>query len=265
MLSSALVALVIWVGTSGFGAGRQRVYRDTQVVEIQQTFYRPVAVTTARSWRDGAPAAFRFVMKASQFITHPASSPTYRRAGRPIPEAARPRYGGFQDTAEVREGWEATRVVAEVLRAHAIVFQTPASFGPSEAHVKRMYRFFESIDSEAVKALELRGPWASHLVEKMCADLGLVHAVDPFARESTTAGLAYFRLHGSPPGARMYAYTYTDADLGRLKALAAEYDDAYVLFNNHSMRSDARRFRSLLDENRGGSGSSVASQGERFL
>src|SRR5439155_1005796 len=45
----------------------------------------------------------------------------------------------------------------------------------------------------------------------------------------------------------MYRYTYTDANLVRLKAICDEYDDSYVMFNNFSMQSDALRFqRNLL-------------------
>lgn len=238
---------MIWVGTCGFAGRRADAFRRFHAVEIQETFYRPVGVERAKAWRSAAPDAFVFAVKASQFITHPATSPTYRRSGRLIGEADRPAYGSFQATPAVRQGWEATRAVAEALRARVIVFQTPASFGPSEAHIANLYGFFESVRTDATKAWEPRGPWAGHVVAKVCEDLGLVHAVDPFAAEPETYGLAYFRLHGSPPGARMYRYAYTDADLARLRATCAEYDDAYVMFNNLSMAPDAGRFRALVE------------------
>src|SRR5205807_9023019 len=117
--------------------------------------------------------------------------------------------------------------------------QTIDSIGPVDAHRTDLFRFFESIETESVKGIELRGPWASHLVERICDELGLVHVVDPFDREPATYGLAYFRLHGSPPGPPLYRYTYTDADLLRLKEVCDEYDDAYVMFNNLSMHPDA--------------------------
>ncbi|HLQ43010.1 MAG TPA: DUF72 domain-containing protein [Thermoplasmata archaeon] len=217
--------------------------QQLDAVEIQETFYRPVSVARARRWRGMAPPDFRFCLKASQFVTHEATSPTYRRSGRIVPDAERSSYGSFQDTPQVREGWEATRAIADAVRASVIVFQTPASFGPTEANRTALYRFFESIRTDAIKALELRGPWAGHIVEKICEELNLVHAVDPFEKEPATYGLAYFRLHGSPPGNTMYRYTYTDEDVGRLHAICREYDDAYVMFNNLSMHADAIRFR----------------------
>ncbi len=221
--------------------------RELSAVEIQRTFYRQVPVATARRWWDRAPAAFDFTVNASQFITHEETSPTYRRSGleRPVPPG---RYGSFRESGEVMAGWEATRAVAEALRAAAILFQCPPSFTPAPDHVRSLYRFFESITTTAAKVWEPRGPWASHIVEKVCSDLGLVHGVDPFATEPVTGGLAYFRLHGSPPGPRPYEYTYTDEDLERLVATCREYDDAFVLFNNVTMHADALRFRRKLGE-----------------
>jgi uncharacterized protein YecE (DUF72 family) len=242
---------VIWVGTCGFGRRQADVFSDLHAVEIQQTFYHPVPVELARRWRAAAPPDFGFAVKASQFITHEASSPTYRRANRPIPDARATAYGGFQATPEVEEGWQATRAVSDALGARAIVFQCPASFGPTTEHLAALYAFFERIDTSATRVWEPRGPWPPHIVEKVCDDLGLVQAVDPFAAEPATAGLAYFRLHGSPPGTTRYRYTYTDTDLSRLEASCREYDDAYVLFNNVTMHADATRFRMRVERPRG--------------
>src|SRR2546427_12738338 len=140
-------------------------------------------------WRAKAPPESRFCVKASQFIPHEVPSPAYRRSGRVIPDSEKPAYGSFRDTPPVREGSEATQSVAEAIRATVIVFQTPASFGPTEANRTALYRFFESIRTAATKAIELRWPSAVHIIEKICEDLGLVHAVDPFDKEPSPYGL----------------------------------------------------------------------------
>jgi uncharacterized protein YecE (DUF72 family) len=242
---------VIWTGTCGFGRRQAEVLRDLAAIEIQETFYRPVAARRAARWRSLAPPGLRFAVKASQFITHEATSPTYRRSGRTISAKDRDAFGSFRDTDPVREGWDATLAVATALGAHVIVFQTPASFGPTEENRNNLFRFFESIRTDAVKAIELRGPWATHLVGQICEALGLVHAVDPFAGEPATYGLAYFRLHGSPPGPSMYRYTYSDQDLIRLKPICDEYDDAYVMFNTITMHADALRFQAMVQQENG--------------
>lgn len=241
---------MIRAGTCGFAVAQRRAVAELAAVEIQETFYRPVRLETARRWRALAPPPFAFTVKASQFITHDATSPTYRGSGlrEPIPPG---RYGSFRDTPEVRGAWNATRAVAQALGAEAIVFQCPPSLPPSPENVRSLYRFFESIETPAAKVWEPRGPWASHLVDKVCADLGLVHGVDPFAAEPATSGTAYFRLHGAPPGARTYQYTYTDADLRKLDAICREFDDAFAMFNNVTMHADAVRFAALAREKSG--------------
>src|SRR5438093_3826977 len=110
-------------------------------------------VERASKWRAIAPQGFRFCVKASQFITHEATSPTYRRSGRVVPDSEKRAYGSFRDTPHVREGWEATSSFAKTIRADAIVFQTPASFGPTEANRTALYRFFESNRTDATKAI----------------------------------------------------------------------------------------------------------------
>jgi len=140
---------VIWTGTCGFGRRQADVLAQLDAVEIQETFYRPVSAERASKWRAMAPQGFRFCVKASQFITHEATSPTYRKSNRVVPDSEKLAYGSFRDTPQVREGWEATRSFAEAIRADAIVFQTPASFGPTETNRTALYRFFESIRTHA--------------------------------------------------------------------------------------------------------------------
>ncbi len=238
---------MILPGVCGFPAAQARLFRELPLLEVQETFYRPVAVSRAEGWRERAPEGFVFAVKASQFITHDASSPTYRCSGLDTTAIRRDRYGSFRDTEEVWGGWRATEAVAKTLRARAIVFQTPPDFGPSPENTRSLYAFFETLRGGAwALAWEPRGPWPGYVLEKVCSDLGLVHAVDPFASESVTVGFAYFRLHGSPPGERRYRYTYTNGDLKRLLDVSREYDDAWVLFNNLTMFDDAVRFRGLL-------------------
>ncbi len=235
------------VGCCGFPVARARYQAEFPVVEVQQTFYQLPRPGTARRWREEAPRGFRFSMKAWQLITHPPSSPTYRRLREPLagpPEA----YGWFRPTAEVREAWGRTLEVARELGADVVVFQCPASFTPTEEHVADLRSFFEAVPREGfLAAWEPRGDWPRGLVAELCRGLGLVHCVDPFAAEEAPGPLAYYRLHGIGG----YRYRYTDADLARLRdrcraALDRGAREVWTMFNNVSMLEDARRFRALL-------------------
>src|SRR5437879_13704308 len=98
------VRLVICTGTCGFGRRRADVLAQLDAVEIQETFYRPVSIERAAKWRAKAPPEFRFCVKASQFITHEATSPTYRRSRRVLPDSEQPAYGSCRDTPP-GQGW----------------------------------------------------------------------------------------------------------------------------------------------------------------
>jgi uncharacterized protein YecE (DUF72 family) len=231
----------IWVGCCGFPRKLEEYARHLPAVEVQQTFYRPPQVRTAQSWRRRVPEEFVFTLKAWQLITHPPTSPTYRRLGQPIPARLRDRYGSFALTEEVRQAWERTLEVAQALRASAAVFQCPASFRPTAENVANLQRFFQTVLREGLAFVwEPRGGWPPELVRQLCQDLDLVHCTDPFVAESVSGHLRYYRLHGRGG----YRYRYTDEDLRELRGRCAP--PAYVMFNNVSMWEDALRFREMV-------------------
>ena len=138
----------ITIGCCGFAESQDKYFVEFPAIEIQQTFYQPPEVETARRWREKAPADFEFALKAWQLITHAASSPTYRRLRTPLSEKAKKRAGAFQPTDEVWQAWETTREIAEALQARFIIFQCPASFEPSTENQSNLRRFFKKIACE---------------------------------------------------------------------------------------------------------------------
>ncbi len=235
---------MIKVGCCGFPRAFDLYVRTFRLVEIQQTFYRLPRVSTVRRWRERAPEGFEFTMKAWQLITHPPTSPTYRRLGRAIPPRAAGRYGGFRPSREVLEAWEATREVARALGATVVVFQCPASFAPTPENTSRLRAFFTTIDRGGLRlGWEPRGAWDPAVVARLCAELDLIHCTDPFTLPPAPGPIRYFRLHGRTG----YRYRYTDEDLEQLRRwCGARRVTFYVLFNNVAMWEDARRFASLV-------------------
>lgn len=231
------------VGCCGFPKRLVEYARHLGVVEVQQTFYDPPRPKTAARWRSSVPEAFEFTLKAWQLITHPPTSPTYRRLRRPLPPEERAQCGFFQPTEPVLRAWDRTRELAEVLRARVVVFQCPPSFKPTPPHVANLRAFFQRIDrGTLLLAWEPRGAWPPDLVGSLCADLRLIHCVDPLAANPIYGSPRYFRLHGRGG----YRYRYTDDDLRALLGLCT--GETYMLFNNLSMWEDALRFRALLAE-----------------
>ncbi len=231
------------VGCCGFPINRRKYYAAFPLVEVQQTFYQPPQVQTGARWRADAPPDFEFTVKAWQLITHDASSPTYRRLRRPIPAEFRDRYGSFRPTDEVRAAWATTAEVARALGARVVVFQCPPRFAPTDEHVAWLRQFFAGVARDGfVLAWELRGEWPPDLVAGLCAELDLVHVVDPLREAALSKGMRYFRLHGLTG----YRYLHTEEDLKALVQRLAPDAPNYVLFNNLFMGEDAKRFLALL-------------------
>ena len=236
---------MIEIGCCGWQKAHATCFATYSLIEIQETFYKPPMVRTAARWRyEEAPEDFTFTLKAWQLITHDATSPTYRRAGIAIASGTRNRYGYFRPTDEVFGAWLRTKEIALTLRAPLVVFQCPASFEPTKDNKANMRAFFGAIDRGGLQfAWEPRGAWTDVEIADLCAELGLIHCVDPFIRRPVTQGMAYFRLHGIGG----YAYRYTDAELEQVRAWVRPFDPAYVLFNNTESWEDGLRFRALLD------------------
>lgn len=231
--------MLLKVGCSGFPVNRREYARCFQVVEVQQTFYQPPLRETARRWREALPLDFEFTLKAWQLITHPATSPTYRRLRRPLTLAERSQAGFFQNTPLVKAAWELTRDMALTLGSRVILFQCPASFTPAPNHLRNLRLFFTNLPrGEFLFAWEARGAWPRELVTELCEELNLIPVVDPLATSPYPGDLAYFRLHGIGG----YRYRYRDSDLERLAELLQGFEEAYVFFNNSYMWDDARRF-----------------------
>ncbi len=229
------------IGCCGFPQSRPAYFSRFSVVEIQQTFYKPPQTATAQRWRAQAPPGFEFTLKAWQLITHEPSSPTYRKARLKL-DAPAQSYGSFRPTPQVLAAWERTREVAQALRARVVLLQCPASFAPTDEHIRNLRAFLSAIRHDKLRlAWEPRGAWPPELVRELCQMHGLIHAVDPFQGLPVTAGIAYFRLHGRTG----YRYQYTDDDLSQLLAWCQAFEEAYCLFNNVTMWDDAIRFQEL--------------------
>jgi uncharacterized protein YecE (DUF72 family) len=210
---------------------------------VQHTFYDPPADAVLTRWRADAPADFEFTIKAWQVVTHESGSPTYRRLKQPLPDSARGQVGAFRATPPVLAAWQRTLQCARILRATAVLLQCPKSFRPTDDNVARLRHFLSQVDRPDGRLLwEPRGDWPRQLLEELCAELDLVHVVDPMQTETVTPEQTYYRLHGTT-GSR---HVHTDAELRRLRDLVDGRPSPYVMFNNIPRVGDAERFLAML-------------------
>lgn len=236
------------IGTCGFCTRQAEFFRTFRLLEVQKTFYQPPRLKTLERWREQAPEDFEFTLKAWQPITHPGSSPTYRRSR--LTEAERAECGFFRDTQTVRDAWDRTLECARALEATFVIFQCPKRFRPTGENVANMRRFFEWAERDSLGiGWEPRGKeWEAALIEELCRELDLVHVVDPFHVKRCFGTPSYFRLHGRMTGDGRfdYKYRYTEDELRQLHDMCTARP-TYCLFNNDAMCDDAARFDKLLE------------------
>jgi len=248
----------IRVGCCGWcvRGGKKAYFKEFSVVEVQETFYKLPRAKTVSKWVEEAPEGFEFTMKAWQAITHPPTSPTWKRAGIEVPRSKYNRYGFLRPTKENLGAWEKTLEICKAMEAKICVIQTPASFKYSQENAENMRRFLSSIKRDNVAiGWEPRGSWRENLdkVKKICDEFDLIHIVDPFrCQPVSSSSIIYLRLHGIGGREVNYRYKYTDDDLKKLLKMIQNFIDngaekIYVLFNNVSMRDDALRFVRLLE------------------
>jgi len=239
--------LKIHIGCCGFPISKNKYIMEFNVIELQSTFYKIPRPSTVKKWREEAPNNFTFIVKAFQGITHSMNSPTWKRSNiKPTKN-----HGEFKPTEEVYESWKITKQVCDVLSAPIAILQTPPTFRDTSENLKNVEAFFSSIDrGNLIIGLEPRG-WRKENVIKICEKFDLIHVTDPFQNlplYTLNGRISYLRLHGSPPGKRMYSYKYTDTDLQRLKEMieTLNTDEVYVMFNNITMYEDSKRFIRLF-------------------
>lgn len=218
----------IKVECCGFPVAKDKYYHHFWVVELQKTFYQPPDLATVQKW---------------QLITHPPTSPTYRRLCLSIPEKVKKNYGYFKPTEEILTAWAKIDEICQNLGTKVIVFQCPASFTPTQEHKRNLRKFFRSIERrDYIFCWEPRGKWNDYEIESLCKELGLVHCVDPFKSKPTYGKIKYFRLHGIGG----YRYRYTNEDLKNLKTKQLKRTQVYYMFNNMYMFEDAVRFQKII-------------------
>lgn len=242
------------IGCCGFAGGMSSYFEQLKVVEIQQTFYKLPLLSTIRRWREKAPEGFEFTVKAFQAITHPTSSPTWRKSSIKIHPRLASRYGLLRPTAENLEMWNKTREVMSALQSRICLVQCPPSFQLTKRNLTNLRRFFLKARRDGIEvAWEPRHKsWHEDrdTVREICSSLNLIHVTDIFKREPVSEHhVNYIRLHGLGREIN-YKYKFTDSDLQsllhKIEDISKRSRELYILFNNMSMREDAIRFQRML-------------------
>ena len=237
---------IIKTGVCGIPYSLDRIARELDAIEIQKTFYKLPRLETAAKWHERVGGQAELTLKAPQLITHPPTSPTYRKANLHIPADLADRYGYFKPTREVMKARDDFLQFARTAGAKMLIFQTPASFREKDEHIQNLEKFFSEFPKDDfVICWEPRGEWNRETLKYLFNRLGIIHVVDPFRDSSLTTGIYYYRLHGLSRG---YRYTYTREELEQLYKNLPSDGKVYVMFNNTDMYRNALEFKEILSK-----------------
>lgn len=222
--------------------------------EINRTFYKLPMVKTTERWRREAFNGFEFTLKAWQALTHPTSSPTWRKRKDKLTESQKENFGYLRSNQEIIEAWNETKKRAEALEAKVCVIQTPGSFNCTKENEKNMRQLFSEINRGDLElAWEPRGDWKENpdKIKEICNDIDLIHIVDLMRREPVSDHpTSYIRLHGLNPSEYNYDYDYSNEELEelaeKLQDLVESHETVYCMFNNYEMYDNAQKLTEIL-------------------
>ena len=206
-----------WIGCAGWSLPRSEQARFPEAgshleryasrfpaVEINSSFHRPHRTATYARWKAGVPPSFRFSVKVPKTITHELR---------------------LQGTEELLETFLAQASgLGDNLGCFLV--QLPPSLSFEAVVADRFFAALRSRTSAGI-ACEPRHPsWFLPSADDLLARLGVARvAADPArvpaaAETGGWAGMAYYRLHGSP---RTYYSAYSEEFIS---ALAVRIRDA---------------------------------------
>jgi uncharacterized protein YecE (DUF72 family) len=239
------VASKIYIGTAGWSIPRQqqqhfppgeshlaRYAKALPAVEINSTFHRPHRATTFERWAASVPRTFRFSVKIPRTITHDQR---------------------LANTAALLNAF-LTDLEPLGSRLGCLLVQLPPTLA-FDARVARAFFTMLRKRFERGVALEPRHvSWFETRAERLLNEFEVARvAADPPRAEGDGepggwAGLAYFRLHGSP---RMYYSSYQDEFLealaGKLAALRRRRIPAWCIFDNTTLGAATGNALSMVE------------------
>ncbi|HUP97786.1 MAG TPA: DUF72 domain-containing protein [Usitatibacter sp.] len=215
----------------GEGSHLERYARVFRAVEINSTFHRPHRPTTFERWAASVPKDFRFSVKVPRTITHDA------------------RLSGTR--ALVDEFLEQLAPLGR--RLACLLVQLPPKL---ECQARTARAFFDHLRDAYAGAIALEPrheSWFVPAADRMLVKFRVARvAADPPRAANGFdpggwAGMAYYRLHGSP---RMYYSSYEDGFLDTLAARLDELQRAHIpcwcIFDNTTLGAGTGNALSLV-------------------
>ncbi|MGA2112966.1 MAG: DUF72 domain-containing protein [Anaerolineales bacterium] len=183
-----------------------------RTVEINNSFYRLPSTANFEAWREQAPPAFVYAIKASRFITH------------------------IRRLRDVQEPLERFLAAAHALgqALGPVLYQLPPNW---HVDLVRFCGFLRLLPSGYTHVVEFRDPsWFTEEVFALMEEKGVVHclhdywsAVPPLR---LTAPVVYIRMHGDQLHAGNYRASVLRTWADRIQGWSLEGRTVHMFFNN---------------------------------
>jgi uncharacterized protein YecE (DUF72 family) len=229
--------------------------RFFDTIEINSSFYRPPAATSARAWttRVADNPAFRFTAKLHRVFTHERGKATN------------------DDEMIFREGIDP---LAEAGKLGALLLQFPWSFKNTDEERAYLIKLISRFKDYPLIVEVRHASWNNPVVyeELETLEVGICNIDQPIFKKSirpsaiTTSTLGYVRLHGrnyqnwfreEAVRDERYNYLYSVDELEpwivRVKEVAKQVKETYVITNNHFLGKavvNALEIKSTIEERR---------------
>jgi uncharacterized protein YecE (DUF72 family) len=239
----------ILVGCSGFTGQITAYARKLSFVELSSTFTQKHKKKFLDKLRAGS-ASLQFSVKAFHHITHPSSAALYKSFPFDGPATSKAQLGLFQDSALVKDAYQKTKATADLLKARAILFETPTEFTPSRDNQERFIRFFSEIDrADRAMIWSAHGPWDLEQQEELAKKANVAIAYEPHLspmddERAPEGDVGYLTLRG-PNGRRR---RYASFELELFLRTATQYKTCFVVFSHEAALADATAFAKLQRE-----------------
>jgi len=213
------------------GTHLERYSRQLDCAEINSSFHRPHATTTYAKWRDSTPPGFRFAVKMPRVITHDLK----------LKDAREP----FITFLFQSDGLADKR--------GPLLFQLPPSLSFDGSVVTDFLDMVRGVYDGPIVCEPRHATWFSPLAVSLFERyrISRVAADPPPVPEATIpaawAGVAYFRLHGSP---RTYWSRYDENAIAALAATIgriATAEQVWCVFDNTASGAAIENARQLRE------------------
>ncbi|QJA05777.1 DUF72 domain-containing protein [Thermosulfurimonas marina] len=248
----------LFVGTCGNKVGLARYVNLFNALEVNATFYRFPSEKSLRNWEKTLSGRqdFCLSLKAFQGLTHPLSSPTWRRSGLSPEEleGLKGKVGCLRLTEATQRYFLETLELAARVSARYLLLQLPRNCEAEAAELRKFLSWAREVPGPERLHLALEIRWEDpDLLLELWEEFQTVPAFDPllfpeFLERLRALPRLYFRLHGERQGSRLnYHKKYREEELQKLAELVKELpaEEILVFFNNVYMHEDALRFRKL--------------------